>query len=117
MYEGLPLVLVEAFACGCRLVATALQGIVDNLAPALGDALDLVQPPTMEGIDTPVADEMPEFTARLGAAIRRSLDAEPLGDPAMSRPRAVSQFTWEAVFKRVEAIWLDLLGLASRTGN
>jgi glycosyltransferase involved in cell wall biosynthesis len=116
MYEGLPLVLVEAFACGCRLVATALQGVVDNLAPALGDALDLVQPPTMEGIDTPVAEEVPEFTARLAAAISRSLDAEPLGDPAITRPRAVAEFTWEAVFKRVEATWLDLLGPAGRPG-
>ena len=38
-YEGLPLVLAEARACGCRLVATALSGVVSQLAPPLGEDL------------------------------------------------------------------------------
>ena len=45
-YEGLPLVLVEALACGCRLVATDLPGVVDELAPRIGAALELVELPT-----------------------------------------------------------------------
>ena len=64
-YEGLPLVLVEAMACGCRLVATDLPGIVEELAPRLGDALELVTLPTMAGVDTPVEAELPAFVDRL----------------------------------------------------
>ena len=53
-YEGLPLVLVEALACGCRLVATELPGIVEELAPRLGDALTMVELPSLEtGRPTP----------------------------------------------------------------
>jgi glycosyltransferase involved in cell wall biosynthesis len=108
-FEGLPLVLVEAFACGCRLVATALPGIVENLAPSLGDGIELVAPPAMEGVDTPVAAELPDFTRRLAEAIARAVDAGPVGDPATDRPDDLRQFTWEAVFRRVETIWRELL--------
>ena len=34
-YEGLPLVLVEAAACGCRLVTTTLPGVVARVSPTL----------------------------------------------------------------------------------
>jgi len=33
-YEGIPLVLVETLACGCRLVATGLPGIKEQLRPS-----------------------------------------------------------------------------------
>jgi len=109
-YEGLPLVLVEAFACGCRLVATALPGITEQLAPALDDALELIELPSMAGVDTPVAAELPAFSAHLCGALDRALAADPLGDPAVTRPDALAAFTWDAVFERVEAIWHEMLG-------
>jgi glycosyltransferase involved in cell wall biosynthesis len=108
-YEGLPLVLVEAFACGCRLVATELTGIVSRLAPGLGDALELVPPPRMAAVDSPHPEDVPDFTARLTTSIERSLDRPPLGDPAATMPEVLSGFTWRAVFQRVEVVWQDLL--------
>ncbi len=109
-YEGLPLVLVEAFASGCRIVATDLPGIVEQLSPRLGDALELVELPGMAGVDTPKPDDLPDFTTRLAAAIERTLAAPPIGDPSITRPGAVDAFTWEAVFRSVESVWRDLLG-------
>ena len=50
-FEGLPLVLVEAAACGCQLVATALPGVVDELQPRLGESLEAVALPRMRNID------------------------------------------------------------------
>ena len=44
-YEGLPLVLVEAAACGCRIVATELAGVVDQLQAELGDSMEMVPLP------------------------------------------------------------------------
>jgi glycosyltransferase involved in cell wall biosynthesis len=112
-FEGLPLVLVEAFACGCRLVATALPGIEEQLAPRLGDALELVRPPAMSDVDTPMADELPGFTSRLRLAIEASLEAPPPGDPRERKPDAIRCFGWRAVFDRVEEVWRQLLpGLA-----
>jgi glycosyltransferase involved in cell wall biosynthesis len=101
-YEGLPLVLAEARACGCRLVSTALPGVVRVLAPALGPDLDLVDPPRLDGPDTPVAADLPAFTARLAAAIAGAAAS----GPRPPDPGALEPFTWRAVFRRVEAAWL-----------
>ena len=107
-YEGVPLVLVEALACGCRLVATRLPGVVNEIAPHVGALLDLVDPPRLEGVDRPVQADLPAFVERLGAAIRSALAKRTLGDPAEIMPAALKQFSWEQVFQRVETIWRAL---------
>lgn len=104
-YEGLPLVLVEALACGCRLVATDLPGVAEELAPHLGEALEVVPLPRLERVDRPVAADQAAFTANLARALRRALDASPL-EPD---PDSLAPFTWGAVFARVETLWRALL--------
>jgi glycosyltransferase involved in cell wall biosynthesis len=108
-YEGVPLVLVEALACGCRLVATDLPGVLDPLARHLGPALRLVAVPPLAGVDTPRPEGLPAFVDDLTTALRESLVAPPLGDPAESMPGALEPFRWGTVFRRVEAVWRELL--------
>lgn len=103
-YEGLPLVLVEAAACGCRVVATDLPGVRDPLAAGLGDLLEVVALPEMESVDRPRAEALPGFVDRLVAALDATL-ARP-----EARPRNLETFTWGAVFARVERLWLEQLG-------
>jgi len=98
-YEGVPLVLVEAAACGCRIVATDLPGVRERIAPVLGPGLETVPLPPLAGIDRPAAAGLPRFTADLAAALERTLDR-----PAGPAPD-LGAFTWEAVFRRVEAVW------------
>jgi len=107
-YEGLPLVLVEALACGCRLVATALPGIDRELAPRLGDGLEIVALPRLVSVDQPHPGDLPAFVDRLTAAIGSSLDAPALDDPATTMPEALEPFTWRAVFAQVEEVWRSL---------
>jgi glycosyltransferase involved in cell wall biosynthesis len=102
-YEGVPLVLVEALACGCRLAATELPGVVDQLAPHLGPALELVPLPRLVGPDVPAADELPAFVARLTAAIETALQKPSLRPETMQA--ALLPFTWGAVFERIERVW------------
>jgi glycosyltransferase involved in cell wall biosynthesis len=108
-YEGLPLVLVEALACGCRLVSTALPGVVEQLAPRLGKALLTIPLPPMKDVDTPLPAGLPSFVTRLKAALVQSLQQPPIGDPSAALPGALEPMSWGAVFRRVEAIWQDLL--------
>jgi glycosyltransferase involved in cell wall biosynthesis len=107
-YEGLPLVLVEAFACGCRLVATDLVGVRSELAHRLGDALIMVGMPRLESVDRPRPEDLPAFAGRLESAIKSALDAPPVGDPRETMPEALVDFTWDAVYGRVERVWKGL---------
>ncbi len=108
-YEGLPLVLVEALACACRLVSTDLAGVRSGLLPHLEPVLDRVPMPEMEGIDRPRPEALPRFVDNLTAALEHALSAPPLADPAQSMPEVLEPFTWRAVFSRVEAVWQSLL--------
>jgi len=103
-YEGVPLVLVEAAACGCRIVSTALPGVIEQIEPHLGDRLDLVPVPRLAGVDQPDIEDLPRFVEDLTAALTRALQAEkqiPAPD--------LGHFTWDAVFGRVEKIWRELI--------
>jgi len=102
-YEGVPLVLVEATACGCRITATALPGVVEQLAPALGPWLRTVPLPRLVSVDRPDPDALPAFVTDLAAALARSLDDGPATPPDLAR------FTWEAVAGRIQGIWRNLL--------
>jgi glycosyltransferase involved in cell wall biosynthesis len=103
MYEGLPLVLVEAAACGCRLVSTRLPG-VEALATQLGPILDTVTPPRLRDVDHPVEEDLPRFVDDLAEKLLGALDRTAPDDPSPH----VEPFTWNAVFERIEAVWKDL---------
>lgn len=106
-FEGVPLVVVEALACGCRPVATDLPGVRDELSRGLGPALIRVPLPRLTGVDTPHPDELPAFVDDLRAAIRTALRSEL--DPAAAKDELL-RYTWRAVFDRVEAVWDRLVG-------
>ena len=100
MFEGLPLALIEAAACGCRAVATALPGVT-AMASDLGDLLLCVPPPRRVGVDRPLADDLPAFTAALDAALDAGRTA---GATVAER---LQPYSWDAVYQRVERVWLD----------
>jgi glycosyltransferase involved in cell wall biosynthesis len=103
-YEGVPLVLVEAAACGCRIVSTALPGVIEQISPHLGDRLDLVPLPRLAGIDQPVSENLPRFVDDLVVALGGALEAE-----SQNTAPDLGHFTWGAVFGRVEKIWRELI--------
>jgi glycosyltransferase involved in cell wall biosynthesis len=108
-YEGLGLVLVEALACGCRLVSTDFEGARDQIAPHAGEALELVPMPRLGDVDKPEPSDLPAFVENLAGALGRSLDRPGLGDDAFTAEGRLRPFTWEAVFQRVEEVWTGLL--------
>lgn len=104
-YEGVPLVLAEAAACGCRIVATDLPGVKEQLAPHLGGFLHTVAMPPLDGIDTPAVEGLSPFVADLARNLTNALDRGPsLGDRALVSHH-LEPLAWGSVFQRVENIW------------
>lgn len=76
-FEGLPLVLVEALACGCKLVATDLPGVHPWLASKVEDPpVVWVRPPRMLGVDVPDPTDLPAFEDRLSQALVQAVRME-----------------------------------------
>lgn len=75
-FEGLPLVLIEALACGCKAVMTDLPGIRPWVEESIeGAPVWWVEPPAMRNADEPDPATLPAFERRLAEAIATAMDA------------------------------------------
>ncbi len=102
-YEGLPLVLLEALAAGCRIIATDLPGCRELLAKAGPDLVHFVNLPTLATIDRPDPNDWDILEIRLEAAIDDM--AGRVWIAPRPEPRKISAstsaFGWQAVFARI----------------
>ena len=96
-YEGLPLVVVEALACGCKVVVSELPGlrlwIEENLP---GAPVWYVPLPRMQEVDEPVKRDLPAFERRLAQAIK---------DATLAPPCAIdcTHLSWDSLAARLLA--------------
>lgn len=96
-YEGLPLVLIEALASGCRVLSTDLPGIRPWLDEALpGHDVVFVRPPAMEALGQPRPDALPGFAKALADGLQV---AAKLTDETPSLD--CRKLSWEAVAERL----------------
>lgn len=106
-FEGLPLVVLEALASGCRLVVTDLPGVAELLGPEKNPLVSLVVRPRLEAVDRPVAADEKGFETRLTQALRHQLTAaRTVPAPDMTPvARRLGAFTWSRVFERVARVY------------
>lgn len=99
-FEGLPLVMVEALACGCKVVVTNLPGLqpwVQSQMP--GAPVVYVDPPRMVGPDEPMAEDLLAFEERLAGAL---VEAAALPRPTSEQARGYTQhLSWTSLAERM----------------
>lgn len=112
-YEGLPLVLIEAMACGLRLVSTELPGSKELFRELTkrSDYIQFVPLPTLEDVDKPVAGELPAFVASLRMSllfqIRKIMDnSRP--DMTILTPFLKNK-SWKGTFNKIERLMDGIL--------
>ncbi|WP_300458666.1 glycosyltransferase family 4 protein [Desulfobacula sp.] len=106
-YEGLPLVLMEALACGCRIITTALPGAKEIFGTDHAFMIKMIDLPKLKTIDTPHAKDMVNLESLLARTVKQGIEdilttAEP---DRVFVDSVTSQFTWEKIFLRIETVY------------
>ena len=110
-YEGLPLVLLEAIASGCRILTTDLPGCKELLVDADADLVQFIKLLAMKQIDRPEPEDLPIVEKRLREAIN-SMVARVLVSPSpdpKNIQRITSRFGWKAVFGKINLAYEKVL--------
>jgi glycosyltransferase involved in cell wall biosynthesis len=111
LFEGLPLVMIEALASGCRVVATDLPGVMEVVGNLKADYITLVRTPRLRKMDQPYPEDLAAFERN----IAQSLKIQMAG--AIKYPRIdlsliedeLAAFTWKRVFARVQNVYFNVL--------
>jgi len=110
-FEGLPLVLLEAMACGCRPVATRLPGVEEVFSHLEGNGISLIDLPRMDGVDTPRTQDESQFVEQLAAELREQIAlcrTSPQTRPCLDAERLLARYSWDAIFTGVENLYRTL---------
>ena len=96
-FDAIPLVVIEALACGMKVVLTTLPGVLEFFANNAPEAnIRYVKLPTLVNMDEPVKEELPEFEDRLAKAITESVN-----DESKANASCVAKLSWENILKKV----------------
>ena len=97
-YEGLPLVTLEALACGCRVVCTDLPGLRDWFRENIPQQkVEFVPLPQRTDADEIAPEQLPRFERRLAQALTRKLSQRYREYPDLSG------VSWDGVSRRLLA--------------
>ncbi len=100
-FEGLPLVLIEAMACGAVPVCTDLPGIRPWLEENVPDHNVIFVPmPEMQSVDMPTAEGRLQFTCNLADAIQDAINKTKSHSFRNKIPNT-SGITWDAVSAKI----------------
>jgi glycosyltransferase involved in cell wall biosynthesis len=106
-FEGLPLVLFEGLASGCRVITTELSGFREIFGEAREDTVRLIHLPPLETIDRPyqkdearLIDALSESLLEMIATARRFPDVD---DPQADK--IATDYTWSRVFEHTFSIY------------
>ncbi|PLY04096.1 MAG: glycosyl transferase family 1 [Desulfuromonas sp.] len=110
-FEGLPLVLLEALACGCRIITTALPGVSELFSGIESERVELIDLPQMIAIDAPHPAEEELFVADLKQTVETQcahLAKTNADAPCPKIDALLKDYTWGGIFRKIERLYLEL---------
>lgn len=109
-FEGLPLVLFEGLASGCRIITTDLSGFDEIFGKAHRTTIQRIPLPPLESIDRPYAKDEVQLEEALCTSLLEML-ATVRKTPDFDDPQAdkiAADFTWPRIFERTLSVYHDL---------
>lgn len=106
-FEGLPLVLLEALASGCRVIATGLAGCRELLKDADKDLAEMVELPPLQDVDNPFPEDMEKLTANMAKTLERKIrEILEASDLTKNVAGAITaRYSWPAIFTKIENVY------------
>lgn len=110
-FEGLPLVLLEALSCGCRIITTALPGIQEIFSDISSNSITLLKLPRLETIDAPFEKDLQRLEIQLANAITGQIQyVEQSAEVDLpSLEGILKRYTWGNIFQTIESIYQNLI--------
>jgi len=104
-YEGLPLVVMEALACGLMVVTTDIPGLKGYMGEKLAASglVQFVRLPRMIDIDTPLQDDYRQFVFSLKKTLDKQINIHNDGYNSFAPFKSeIDKLSWQGVFQRIE---------------
>jgi glycosyltransferase involved in cell wall biosynthesis len=105
-FEGLPLVIIEALACGMRVISTKLPGLSEFLGRNFEEigAISYVDLPQMKSVDKPQDTQVSHFEEDIAKALQKQIQAvlEHKEIDKQILEKNLEDKTWKGLFERIE---------------
>ena len=94
--EGIPMVPIEALACGLKVIVTDLPGVKEFYSNNIQDAyIDYIPLPKLTNVDNATKEELEKFETKLSYAIKKCIEDKETYNPV------INNLSWENIAKKI----------------
>lgn len=103
-YEGLPIVVLEALSCGCKVIVSKINGLEEFIGEEINNSQNILylQMPRMINNTTPLKDDLPKFEEDIAKNIKKLINIIRLEEK--SSYINMDDKTWDGLGKKVDEI-------------
>lgn len=105
LFEGMPLVVLEAMSCGCQVLATALPGVLEIADKTSSPALHLITMPQVYDVDQLTHKQELKFIEYIRNALQQLALHIRKNEHSTT---SIDYFHWSKVFERINKVYSQL---------
>lgn len=103
-YEGLPIVVLEALACGCKVIVSKINGLEDFIGEEINNSDNILylNIPRMINYTTPLKEDLPKFEEHIADSLNKLIN---IINKSEKRPKInMSNKTWNGLGRKIDGI-------------